>query len=77
MPAFPLAGPHRASGLASNVVRRSAAHNFGKNATPAVGKSRLGRRGFQQSHVHPKEDIRSTTPGCQSRSRLSGPQNRQ
>jgi hypothetical protein len=54
MPAFPLAGPHRASGLASNVVRRSAAHNFGKNATPAVGKSRLGRRGFQQSHVHPR-----------------------
>jgi hypothetical protein len=36
MAAFPLTGPHRASGHASNVFRRSAAHNFGKHATPAV-----------------------------------------
>jgi len=49
--AFPLAGPHRALGLASNVFRRSAAHSFGLHATPAVG-SRRGRRGFQQSRAH-------------------------
>lgn len=34
---FPLTGPYRASGLASNVFRRNAAHNFGVHATPAVG----------------------------------------
>jgi hypothetical protein len=33
---FPLTGPRRASGLASNVFRRSAAHSFGLHATPAV-----------------------------------------
>jgi hypothetical protein len=33
---FPLTGPYRASGLASNVFRRNAAHNFGVHATPAV-----------------------------------------
>jgi len=36
MSAFPLTGPHRALGHASNVARRSAAHNCGKHATPAV-----------------------------------------
>jgi hypothetical protein len=36
MTAFPLTGPHRALGHASNVARRSAAHNCGKHATPAV-----------------------------------------
>jgi len=36
MAVFPLAGPYRASGLASNVFRRNAAHNFGVHATPAV-----------------------------------------
>jgi hypothetical protein len=53
MTAFPLTGPHRASGHASNVFRRSAAHNFGVHATPAV-VSRQNRRGFQQSHAHPE-----------------------
>lgn len=33
--AFPLAVPARASGLASNAFRRSAAHNSGQHATPA------------------------------------------
>jgi hypothetical protein len=37
MTAFPLTGPHRASGHASNVFRRSAAHSFGLHATPAAG----------------------------------------
>jgi len=63
MTAFPLAGPHRASGHASNVVRRNAAHNCGKHATPAVIFT-VNRHGFQQSHAHPGMDIRPRTPRC-------------
>jgi hypothetical protein len=63
MTAFPLTGPHRALGHASNVVRRNAAHSCGKHATPAVIIT-VNRHGFQQSHAHPGMDIRPTTPRC-------------
>lgn len=62
MTAFPLTGPHRASGHASNVFRRSAAHNFGKHATPAVLSRKTVAASSSPTPIpgdgHPPQDTR-------------------
>jgi hypothetical protein len=62
MSAFPLTGPHRASGHASNVFRRSAAHNFGVHATPAVVSRKTVAASSSPTPIpgdgHPLQDTR-------------------